>query len=282
MEEYRIIHSKQYWYPTQFIRDNLITANILTHQTSNSIHNSNKTRASYLLLCVVSGKLYLEQYAQTFTITAGQGVFINLNDAYTYYSDTAEGAEFYTLSINGKPLEGIVQTLSSNEFFPLAFNFRIMKAAILKCFDILSARETQFEYTLSMHLYQLILEISSPYLASIQKSSGRSNSWFIRKIEMFIFRHIEDKITIQMMADALQLKPFHVSRLFVEHFHITPTQYVISSKISHSKKLLTETSLSVGQIAHSLGFSDQSHFCKTFKRCCGITPLKYRQHRELT
>ncbi|HII4430337.1 TPA: helix-turn-helix domain-containing protein [Clostridium perfringens] len=44
-----------------------------------------------------------------------------------------------------------------------------------------------------------------------------------------------------------------------------------------SKDLLKDFNLSLLDIAHKVGFSNQSYYCTVFKKFTGLTPLKYRE-----
>ncbi len=48
-------------------------------------------------------------------------------------------------------------------------------------------------------------------------------------------------------------------------------------RIENAKKLLVNTALTVGHIAESVGYRSVSHFHKTFKQFCGISPSEYRK-----
>lgn len=61
----------------------------------------------------------------------------------------------------------------------------------------------------------------------------------------------------------------------------TATQVLAESVINEAKRLLYYTDQTVSQIAHTLGFVDNSHFVKYFKRYTAITPLKFRKTKGL-
>lgn len=58
---------------------------------------------------------------------------------------------------------------------------------------------------------------------------------------------------------------------------MTPSDYMLALRVQTARRLLTETNLSIADVAADIGFYDQSHFCKRFREIAGITPLKYRQ-----
>ena len=57
----------------------------------------------------------------------------------------------------------------------------------------------------------------------------------------------------------------------------TPNEFIDSYRVSVAKKLIQENDYSIAEIAEMAGFYDSSHFIKTFKKYCGITPLQMRK-----
>jgi len=57
---------------------------------------------------------------------------------------------------------------------------------------------------------------------------------------------------------------------------MSPTEYLLSRRIQHAQRLLTQTTKNIAEIGTTIGFYDQSHFTKRFRRVTGMTPLAYR------
>ncbi len=86
------------------------------------------------------------------------------------------------------------------------------------------------------------------------------------------------KCIIHIVKPYLQQINIEITR--EKYWFVSPIQYIITHKIKISCKMLLETSTPLNEIAYSLGFFDQSHFTKTFKKMCGINPLKYRNSHK--
>ena len=97
-----------------------------------------------------------------------------------------------------------------------------------------------------------------------------------RSIE-YIESHFVDEINAQKPADIAGLSIPHFNRLFRKLLRRSPMEYVLSLRVQEAQRLLSTTKLSMSEIAASVGFYDQSHFTKRFKRITGITPLQYRK-----
>lgn len=101
----------------------------------------------------------------------------------------------------------------------------------------------------------------------------------IYKIQKAIDNHIEEKITVQGIADELGL-----SRTFISsHFKATTgknlNDYINEQKINRAKVLLKTTKMPIIDISDLLAFSSQSYFQAVFKKQTGMTPNEYRQGR---
>jgi AraC family transcriptional regulator len=53
--------------------------------------------------------------------------------------------------------------------------------------------------------------------------------------------------------------------------------YVLRARIERAKTELRETSAKIAEIAATLGFADQSHFTRTFKRVTGVPPSAFNR-----
>lgn len=92
----------------------------------------------------------------------------------------------------------------------------------------------------------------------------------------YIRAHAIEGMTLMEIADHVGLSRFYFLRVFHKETGMPPHAYMESVRISHAKKLL-EKGLSLNQVAHESGFSDQSHFTNRFKRLVGVTPGQYAQ-----
>ena len=96
-----------------------------------------------------------------------------------------------------------------------------------------------------------------------------------------VIRHIDanfqDEISMKEMAEMANLSTTHFNAKFREILRTTPSRYVLSRRIEYSRRLLTETTREISEIAVYSGFCDQSHFTKRFRRLTGLTPREYRK-----
>lgn len=68
------------------------------------------------------------------------------------------------------------------------------------------------------------------------------------------------------------MSPYHFARTFKHVTGVAPHQYVLKVRLERAKSLLLRGNLSIAEVAHKVGFFDQSHFTRYFKRLVGVTP----------
>ena len=98
------------------------------------------------------------------------------------------------------------------------------------------------------------------------------------QITQYFQLHYQENISIEQMSDALSISKSTLSRLIRRFLDSTFTEYLTNFRIDKAKQLLSETTLTVQEIAGSVGFKDPYYFMKIFKKTTGYTPSMYRNH----
>jgi AraC family transcriptional regulator len=104
---------------------------------------------------------------------------------------------------------------------------------------------------------------------------GKLSSHQLKKIIEYVRSYIHNVITLEELAALIHLSVFHFSRLFKNTVGVSPYQFVLRMKIEYAKKCIRHRE-SVADIADKLGFTDSAHFCNTFKKVTGHSPLQYK------
>lgn len=83
------------------------------------------------------------------------------------------------------------------------------------------------------------------------------------------------KQSVEKLADAVNLSPSHLRRLFKAETGTPLNQYVKSLRLQKSKELMEHTFMNMKQIMFAVGVKDKSQFARDFKRLTGVTPTQY-------
>lgn len=73
------------------------------------------------------------------------------------------------------------------------------------------------------------------------------------------------------------LQQKYLSRYFKQQFHLTLTQYLMHLRLTHARHLLESSNLPVTEVALQSGFSNVSHFIRSFHTAFQVSPLQYRK-----
>jgi AraC family transcriptional regulator len=98
----------------------------------------------------------------------------------------------------------------------------------------------------------------------------------LRAVVEYIEEHLGGAPTLEQMAVVARLSPYHFARQFKTATGLPPHQYVIMRRVERAKRLLQGGVVSLAEVAADAGFSDQSQFCRHFKRLVGVTPRQFR------
>ena len=101
----------------------------------------------------------------------------------------------------------------------------------------------------------------------------------LRRVQLFVEANIGRTIHLHDLAARAALSPYHFARAFKTSAGVTPRTYVEQRRIEQAKRLLTESTQSLAQVAMDVGFGTQSRLTSTFKRRTGFTPGEYRRER---
>jgi AraC family transcriptional regulator len=82
---------------------------------------------------------------------------------------------------------------------------------------------------------------------------------------------------LRHLAKVAGLSLAHFARSFKATMGLTPHHFVIARRLDRAVELLSVSSESLADIATLCGFSDQSHFCRVFKRALGLSPGTWRR-----
>lgn len=133
-----------------------------------------------------------------------------------------------------------------------------------------------YEISCRVLLLKILMELQK--LPNILSSSEGSNSNLQRSILTYIRENFAEKIGLSELAEEFHMSDKYLSRYFKEHFNITFSKYLNHMRLSHAKKLLENTDLSVTDVALQSGFPTVSYFISCFKNNYRETPFSYRKH----
>lgn len=112
------------------------------------------------------------------------------------------------------------------------------------------------------------------------RPEGRLTAGQMRKIVARFEANGGRRMTLAEMAETVQLSESWFSHVFKQTVGVTPLKWQSMRRVDLARRMLAEDELSVAEIADRLGFSDQAHLTKVFRRIVGQTPAAWRRDQR--
>ncbi|MBD5474639.1 MAG: helix-turn-helix transcriptional regulator [Lachnospiraceae bacterium] len=100
----------------------------------------------------------------------------------------------------------------------------------------------------------------------------------IRKIHEQLTEHMEQRFTIETLSKQYLINPTTLKTMFRSVYGTSIAAHIKEHRMEKAAKLLRETSLSIAEIAESVGYDSQSRFTAAFKEYSGKLPKDYRNN----
>lgn len=147
--------------------------------------------------------------------------------------------------------------------------------------------EEEKEY---LGLYKLLPVLSEKQLSSaisILKTCIRyiwnenliklNRSMLPSKIENYILENLSSELTIKNICKTFFISKETLYSIFRNEYNDTVKNFINNKRIQQAEQLLKETTLTIDNIAESVGISDYNYFIRLFKKKTGLTPLRYKK-----
>ena len=201
-----------------------------------------------------------------------------------------EGDLNYQSHMNKMSITGHLGKLSNGD--PL----RQMKNAVLVCITLFSRAAIEggltpeVSYTLTDHYFQSVEACTAitdlvdiahtmqdDFIQRVHRCRTSSLSQPVRACCEYISLHLEDRLSLSMLARQTGYTENYLSKKFKRETSLTPNEYIRRQRLEQAAFLLRTTQDDVQNISERLQFCSQSYFADHFRRYFGVTPTEYRK-----
>lgn len=132
-------------------------------------------------------------------------------------------------------------------------------------------------------LIQLEYEMLEGFIYTMRHEQTKNYQFIVNKAISFIHKEILSELSLEKIAHHVNVHPSYLSHIFKAEVHDSLTEYICKKRIEDSKYFLTQSNMSISDIANLFRFCNQSYYTLKFKKQTGVTPRKFRnQHRNCT
>ena len=232
-----------------------------------------------LLLLTISGEGGLKYHNDFYQMTRGCCMLINTAELHEYYPK-ADGWEFkYIHFWGGMSGEYIGYIMSrAGPVTVLGEDDLLRMDGILERVMDLTGADVIDDYPEISSLIYSMLTMLYPGGGGIGDGGVSVGAAAMAKALRFIRRSYAENISTEDIAGEVNLSRSYMSELFLRTYGMPPHEYLVIYRLSIVKDMLTNTQMTVSDIAACTGFRDVFSLSRVFKRQTGISPTEYREN----
>ena len=238
------------------------------------------------LLLVIDGKGTIVMKGRKYHVTKGDTVLINAYDNHEIYS--LDVLTVVILQFSNHFLNDYFHGLRNIVFTDLLPRDRFPEdeyRTLLKNILLLTDRYIEAKELFELDCVSILCQILSPllkYLDSSGLSQAESNIRRkqirrIDRISSYIDTHYQEPIRLSDLAQIENISTTHLSHFISENYGMTFQQYLNGKRLECALRLISDSSLTLSQVASDSGFSELKYMKKAFLDTFGMTPEQYRK-----
>lgn len=245
------------------------------------------------VILVAEGSARLRAKGRAYTLTAGEGCFINSGVLHALHG---EGNTLETRSVVFHPRlvggsmdsifwQGYVEPILSDQSLPGVIFSRSLPwgeaavEAIRRAWSAGVEEAPGYEFQMRQALSDLILLLHQNQPARRPEPTVKElrDGERIKGMLRYIQDHLAEELTVEEIARAGMVSKSECLRCFKTMISGAPMQYVKELRLQRAARLLRESTYPVSRVAELCGFQDLSYFAKSFRLWKGCTPREYRE-----
>ncbi len=230
---------------------------------------------SFILGVITKGERVIHVDGQDVLLSTNDCFIINPHQPHSCQMPGETNHDYWIVSINSKMMQAANRQKTGRNEVPHFSSIRIPDLELARELSCLSKRQSKGELITNTELFGLLDRFILRH--ADDQGTGqpvRDPSAIIRQVCTYIDDNAGQIIRLNELARMVHVSPFYLNRIFRETIGIPPYTYLLQTRIKQSMALLLQVE-SISEVSYQMGFSDQSHFSRFFKKNVGLTPRQF-------
>ena len=236
----------------------------------------------YQLLYVTQGKGTFRSAAgpsEGVTVEKGTMILLRPGELHSYCPDTSTGWTEYYIGFEGAAFDRLIDRLGlgkGQQVWPIGLHSELAQL-YRRAIEIAADNKTAPQPLLAGIVQHMIGLLN--YL--LRNRTGHATDLLeqsVEKAKIIMDERVSGEIDLYDLASELNLSYSWFRKTFKEYTGHSPARYFQLLKLRRAQRLLSDTELSIKEIAYSLGYKSTEHFFSIFKKHTGCTPTAYRNY----
>jgi AraC-like DNA-binding protein len=230
----------------------------------------------YLIHHILSGKGCFECKNETYLLGPGDSFVIFPNELVSYRSDDKDPWKYRWVAFKGTQSNSLLHRIGVSPSQPCSISMQPRRCGTL--FYQLEKSLQKSGPTSDLEsggLLRLILAEYHTVQSPPQKIKISEAERQVDKAVQWLQLQYSRSISIEEMAQNLGYHRTYLAKIFKIHTGMSPIQYLLKIRMERAAYLLVQDSLTIQQVAASVGYPDALYFSKQFKKWHGVPPSEY-------
>ncbi len=238
--------------------------------TKSSLSTNCIGRLDSYFLFIAEGELNLITPEGDIPLSEGTFLIIPPNTPYNYIHRGGENLYYFWVHFTGSEVENIISRYELMQYPKVnrIHDTSEVLSAIRKFTDVCASEEKFKESELSILFERLLLLLA--------RKAAKGDDLPLKKSISHINAYYNTELRIPALARMEGLSVSRYNTIFKKTMGMTPTEYIIKTRLSFACELLKTTSLAIKEISVLVGYTDPHFFSRLFGSNIGVTPSEYR------
>lgn len=244
-------------------------------------------RTHYLFHYVISGTGELKAddtsgNTHTYQIKSGQGFMIFPDQVTTYTADHNLPWEYAWLEFDGLRVKETLEICGLSRNSPVYHaHSKDLREQMMNEMLYIVQHKNESPLHLVGHLYLFMDFLTRSSVSMPLQKGTKLQDFYLKESIAFIEQNFQNDISVEDIAAFCGLNRSYFGKIFKKAVGKTPQEFLLSYRMIKATELLKLTQLSIGDISNAVGYTDQLHFSRAFKRVYGVSPREWRKHNRI-
>ena len=239
-------------------------------------------RNHFLFHYIISGTgtLYADDSTGTtkpYHLKSGEGFLIFPNQITTYIADKELPWEYVWIEFDGLRAKEAMDTAGFSLDRPIFHTKqRDMSQKMEEELVYIATHSDETIFNIIGHLYLFLDYFMRSTVSTVVKGSTKLQDYYIKEAITYIEQNFQNDISVVDIANRLGINRSYFGKIFKQTLKQTPQEFLINYRMIKATELLRLTKMSIGDISKAVGYENQLHFSRAFKKIYNISPREWR------
>ena len=239
-------------------------------------------RNHFLFHYIISGTgtLYADDSTgttKTYNLKSGEGFLIFPNQITTYIADKELPWEYVWIEFDGLRAKEAMDTAGFSLDRPIFHTKkRDMSQKMEEELVYIATHSDETIFNIIGHLYLFLDYFMRSTVSTVVKGSTKLQDYYIKEAITYIEQNFQNDISVVDIANRLGINRSYFGKIFKQTLKQTPQEFLINYRMIKATELLRLTKMSIGDISKAVGYENQLHFSRAFKKIYNISPREWR------